>query len=121
MDSTFLGVLAGFGLKMSGPSPDSVQRRLELFNPNPRIADLLENLGVLHLFEVAEGEIRLPEKVQGCDCAPANPTRDEVKRTCLEAHRTLMELNPDNVTRFKDLTQFLAEDLKKRNPPKPQA
>ena len=120
MDSTFLGVLAGFGLKMGASPADNIKRRLELFNPNPRIADLLENLGVLHLFEIAQGEIRLPEKTQTCGCTPANPTRDEVKRTCLEAHRTLMELNPDNVTRFKDLTQFLAEDLKKRTPPKPQ-
>ena len=121
MDSTFLGVLAGFGLKMSGLPADNVKRRLELFNPNPRIAELLENLGVLHLFELAEGEIRLPEKVESCGCATASPTRDEVKRTCLEAHRTLMEINPENVSRFKELTQFLAEDLKKRNAAKPPA
>src|SRR6185436_1456234 len=55
MDSTFLGVLAGFGLKMYGPQPDKVERTLELFNPNPRIAELLENLGVLHLFKVIQG------------------------------------------------------------------
>jgi len=31
--------------------------------------------------------------------------------TSLEAHQTLMALNPENVARFKDVTQFLAEDL----------
>src|SRR5438093_8978147 len=50
MDSTFLGVLAGFGLKLSvaknGGGPT-----LELLNPNARIIELLENLGVLHLFK----------------------------------------------------------------------
>jgi hypothetical protein len=30
-----------------------------------------------------------------------------------------MEINPENVSRFKELTQFLAEDLKKRNAAKP--
>ena len=46
MDSTFLGVLAGFGLKMTGAQGNGTHK-LELLNPNPRITDLLENLGVL--------------------------------------------------------------------------
>src|SRR5690242_19637564 len=33
MDSTFLGVLAGFGLKVNSPQPDKVERTIELFNP----------------------------------------------------------------------------------------
>jgi hypothetical protein len=37
----------------------------------------------------------------------------EVARTCLEAHRTLMELNPGNAQKFKDVAQFLAEDVKR--------
>src|SRR5579885_1861103 len=49
MDSTFLGVLAGFGLKMNGAqngqSNGQVQS-IELMDPNPRISELLENLGV---------------------------------------------------------------------------
>src|ERR1041385_9285485 len=51
MDSTFLGVMAGFGLKLNAPQPDGVQRSIEIFNPNGRISELLENLGVLHLFK----------------------------------------------------------------------
>src|SRR5919109_1928431 len=43
LDSTFLGVLAGFALKLTEPS----ERRatITLLNPNARILDLLENLG----------------------------------------------------------------------------
>jgi len=44
--------------------------------------------------------------------APANPSREEITRTSLEAHQALMAANPDNVPRFKDVTLFLAEDLK---------
>jgi anti-anti-sigma regulatory factor len=113
MDSTFLGVLAGFGLKVNGPQPDHVGRTIELYNPNTRIAELLENLGVLHLFKVAQGEVNLPEKTEPRDLQPAAPSREEVTRTCLEAHRTLMDIHPDNVSRFKDVAAFLAEDLKK--------
>jgi hypothetical protein len=48
--------------------------------------------------------------------APASPTQEEVTRNCLEAHRTLMDIHPENVARFKDVAAFLAEDLKKLKP-----
>jgi anti-sigma B factor antagonist len=111
MDSTFLGVLAGFGLKMSQENaPD--QRGIELFNPNARIAELLENLGALHLFKVVNGALQLPGEVVTSTPESINPTHEQITRTSLEAHQTLMAVNPDNVARFKDVTQFLAEDLK---------
>lgn len=113
MDSTFLGVLAGFGLKVNAPQPDKKERTIELFNPNPRIADLLENLGVLHLFKIGQGTVCLPEETNPHDHPAASPTREEVTSNCLEAHRTLMGIHPDNVARFKDVAAFLAEDLKK--------
>src|SRR6266850_3412951 len=46
MDSTFLGVLTGFGLKLN-PSAAPDKCGIELLNPNPRVTELLENLGVL--------------------------------------------------------------------------
>jgi hypothetical protein len=82
-------------------------------NPNTRIAELLENLGVIHLFKIRIGTLDLPKEVATHTPAQANPTREEVSRNCLEAHRTLMEISPDNVPKFKEVTQFLAEDLKK--------
>jgi len=111
MDSTFLGVLAGFGLKMNQALAPN-QRGIELLNPNARVAELFENLGALHLFKIITGALQLPEDVKTSAPASANPTQEEITRTCLEAHRTLMTVNPDNVARFKDVTQFLAEDLK---------
>lgn len=113
MDSTFLGVLAGFGLRLNSPQTDHISRTIQLFNPNARISELLENLGVLHLFKVTEGPVQTPEGAAPKDVKSVNPTREEVTRTCLEAHKTLMDINPDNVGRFKDVTAFLAEDLKK--------
>src|ERR1041384_2310568 len=60
MDSTFLGVLAGFGLEMSQPADRSPPHLVELRNPNTRIAELLENLGVLHLFSISRGPLDTP-------------------------------------------------------------
>ena len=116
MDSTFLGVLAGFGLKMNPPG-SSQPSVIELLNPNARVTELLENLGVLHLFSVCE---RAPTATAPAGAEPVNPSQPskiEVQRACLEAHQTLMAINPENVAKFKDLTQFLAEDLKKAKGP----
>lgn len=113
MDSTFLGVLAGFGLKMSQPADNPPPHLVELRNPNTRITELLENLGVLHLFNISRGPLATPETVEACSPEPAHPSRAEVTRACLEAHQTLMEINPQNVPRFKEVTKFLAEDLQK--------
>jgi anti-anti-sigma regulatory factor len=112
MDSTFLGILAGFGLKLNqGAAPN--KHGVELLNPNSRITDLLDNLGALQLFKVTSGTLQLPADVQTQTPDSVNPTREEITRTCLEAHQSLMAVNPDNVAHFKDVTRFLAEDLKR--------
>jgi anti-sigma B factor antagonist len=111
MDSTLLGILAGFGLKAARTgAPD--RHIVELLNPNTRIADLLENLGALQLFKVTNSTPVMPESAQAQSPVSTNPTREQITRTCLEAHESLMSMNPDNVARFKDVTRFLAEDLK---------
>jgi anti-sigma B factor antagonist len=114
MDSTFLGVLAGFGLKMGQDPSTTNGQTIELFNPNPRISELLDNLGVLHLFKVFNGSLSLPQEMAAhVPAAVAAPSPEELKRNCLEAHRILMNISPDNVPKFKEVAQFLAEDLKK--------
>ena len=109
MDSTFLGVLAGFGQKAAevtgGPGPATVT----LLNANERIADLLDNLGVAHLFQAAKAAPAVPADYQPSE--GSNASKEELARTCLEAHETLMKINPANVPKFKDVTRFFAEDL----------
>jgi anti-sigma B factor antagonist len=111
MDSTFLGVLAGLGLKY--PHNGDKNPAFELFNPNHRIEDLLENLGVVHLFRIVHGQSPA-RPMQGVGPTTAQDDGTEVTRTCLEAHETLMKVNPNNVPRFKDVAEYLAEDLRKK-------
>ena len=111
MDSTFLGVLAGFGIKLN-PNGAPFQGGIELHNPTPRVAELLENLGTSHLFKVTKGPLQLPDDTKTSTPDSINPSHEQITRTCLEAHQTLMSMNPENVARFKDVAQFLAEDLK---------
>src|SRR5437763_17095012 len=43
MDSTFLGVLAGLGLKLGSARNGDPPAAIQLLNPRPRILDLLDN------------------------------------------------------------------------------
>ena len=113
MDSTFLGVLVGFGDKLSTGNGDHGRHGIELLNPNARITDLLDTMGVLHLFNVTQGPLPIPDQTEARLHEPASPSKAEVTRTCIEAHQTLMDISPANAAKFKDVTQFLAEGLKK--------
>jgi anti-anti-sigma factor len=111
MDSTFLGMLSGIGLKFCDGNL-SQGSLLELFNPNPRIAEVLDSLGVAHLFKITRSTDPLTYNFEPIAKA-ADVTRADVTRNCLEAHQTLMNIKAENVNKFKDVAQFLAEDLKR--------
>ena len=113
MDSTFLGVLAGIGLKFAEANKNGKKCSLELANSSPRISESLENFGVAQLFTVIAAAKPEGEKFEPLSSNGDGASRVEVTRNCLEAHKILMNLNPENVNKFKDVTQFLAEDLKK--------
>jgi len=115
MDSTFLGVLAGMGQRFESSLNGDGQNSIEIFNPSLRITDMLDNLGIAHLFRVSRGDSLITKNMEHIDPDQAERTSDrkEISRTCLEAHKTLMEINPANVPKFKDVTRFLAEDLKR--------
>src|SRR5688500_3607290 len=117
MDSTFLGVLAGLALRNSDGKEldaDGQKLKLDLLNPNARIADLLDNLGVVHLFNV----LNQPGNPCTAIFEPVtsdrrDPTKEEISRNCLEAHELLMRISADNIQKFNEVTPFLADDLRK--------
>jgi anti-anti-sigma regulatory factor len=113
MDSTFLGVLASIGLKMKGPQTDQMPKALELYRPNEHVAESLETLGVMHLFQIRIEPVNLADKPALCEVTPGTPTSLEITRNCLEAHKLLMELDPANVDRFKDVTAYMQQKLEK--------
>lgn len=117
MDSTFLGVLAGFGLKLGAGHKERPGQPIELLNPTPRVIDLLDTLGVLHLFKVTRGTLDAATAAQPVETTPGKATKADLTRTSLEAHQTLMAISPTNAARFKDVAQFLAEGLKKPDAP----
>ncbi len=115
MDSSFLGVMAGAGLELGEASRPTLENPgvevLRLLNPQLRVVESLESLGMTHLFHVITASADQPggfEEVQ-----LGETTKLENTRTCLEAHRLLMKLNQENVAKFQDVTTFLAKDLRR--------
>ena len=113
MDSTFLGVLAGAGLKIAGGAPVTETHGVQLLNPNQRVADSLENLGVAQFFHISACPPAEAPCYEAAGGEGGEPSREEVSRLCLEAHQLLMDISPANVPKFKDVARFLADDLAK--------
>jgi len=115
LDSTFLGILLGLGLKLR----EAGNGLLHILNANPRNLELLTNLGLDRLIHI-EGAVGngssavhlngvKKEHLEEMPCPV--PTRAEAAPTILEAHENLMEFDPRNVPKFKDVVEFLREDL----------
>lgn len=114
MDSTFLGVMAWLVLQFAEARPVQGPAVIELLNPSPRITGLLDNLGVAEMFPVFAGALAVPAAAVAAPLpASAGAERAEVTRTSLEAHELLSRLDPRNAARFKDVVEFLREDLDK--------
>ena len=106
MDSTFMGTLAGIALRLREAGSGS----LRVINVNERNLDLLRNLGLNNLFEIVsvEGTER--------DCAlrqaPLESTRSDQATCMIEAHEALVDADPENLARFKDVLDYLKQDLR---------
>lgn len=107
MDSTFMGTLAGVALRLR----ELGQGHLRVVNLNERNQDLLGNLGLDQLFTIggaphAGSELNTPQPL------PAQAADKETQaRTMLEAHEAVIEANPENAAKFKDVLEYLKQDL----------
>lgn len=114
MDSTFLGVMAWLVLRFAEAGSGLAPAVIELLNPSPRITGLLDNLGVAEMFPVLAGAMTVPAAAVAAPLPVSGGVeRAEVTRTSLEAHELLSRLDPRNAARFKDVVEFLREDLDK--------
>lgn len=113
MDSTFLGMLAGLGRRLSSEDLPPEQRPIRLLNPTERVADLIDNLGVSNLFHIGQCENGKIVDYKESYESGEETSKLEMSRACLEAHQVLMDLNPENVAKFKDVAKYFEEEVKK--------
>jgi anti-anti-sigma factor len=111
MDSTFMGTLAGIALRLR----EFGNGRLLVRNANERNSDLLKNLGLNNLFEV-EPIVPVGRAENNVDASPLEPVRSierSDQATCMiEAHEALVDADPENLARFKDVLEYLKQDLR---------
>ncbi len=107
MDSTFMGTLAGMALRLR----EIGQGQLHVINLNERNSELLQNLGLDQLFAIESASVKgVDAKAESAIESPAGG-RDERARTMLEAHEALVEADPENIAKFKDVLDYLKQDL----------
>ena len=107
MDSTFMGTLAGIALRLR----ELGQGHLRVTNLNERNNDLLGNLGLDQLFIIEpRGETPEPPTAQ-VPLATAAPDKVTQAQTMLEAHEACVEANGANAAKFKDVLEYLKQDL----------
>lgn len=118
MDSTFMGTLTGIALRLKA----SLSGTLEIINANPRNRQLLQSLGLDQIFTVdVEGKSWARERelvrnnLAQPAAAPALDHRDHAEFV-LEAHEALCKANEENVRRFKDVIEFLKNDIENERP-----
>jgi anti-anti-sigma regulatory factor len=110
MDSTFMGTIATVALRLRGLG----QGHLHVANCGNRCQELLSGLRLDQLFDISTDSASPPEygalerlpRIQ----SPGDRKREQTE-TMLEAHEALCEAAPENIPRFKDVLDFLRQDL----------
>lgn len=111
MDSTFMGTMAGMALRLREMGSGS----LTVLNANTRNRNLLENLGLDHLFSftLPDGVSAAPQQVARETLPPATPDAATQQKVILDAHVALVEADPENEERFKDVLELLEQESSK--------
>ena len=116
MDSTFMGTLTGIALKLRGLGSG----HLHVIHPNERNVGLLRGLGLDQILDLAEDGAPSQEGldqtlasagVQPVAAADGAGDRLRTAETMLAAHQALIDADPENLSRFKDVLDYLKQDL----------
>lgn len=104
MDSTFLGVLAGFALELRKGTPKG---SLILTRMGQRNLELIRNLGLHKLLTIDSSEAGAGS--QACDTPLVGAARGEIEnaRLVLEAHENLVAADESNRGKFQDVLVFM--------------
>ena len=110
MDSTFMGTMAGVALRLK----ELGHGHLHVVHCGTRSQELLSGLGLDQIFDIhtngsSAPECQMLEREHDHDVMEAR--KREQAKTMLEAHQALCEAAPENFLRFKDVLDYLKQDL----------
>ena len=110
MDSTFMGTMAGVALRLK----ELGHGHLYVVHCGERSRDLLSGLGLDQIFSIYSDGETAPEyeslKREGA-AGSAGDQKHTQASIMLEAHEALCSAAPENVPRFKDVLEYLKQDL----------
>ena len=104
MDSTFMGTLTAMSLRLK----ELGSGELCVVNLNSRNQELLANLGLDRFFTMGRTSASGPAQQALTESAEDKQTRTE---TMIEAHEAVVAANPANEAKFKDVLEYLKQDL----------
>ncbi len=113
MDSTFMGVLAGLAIH---PPPGKNPPDVTVMNLSPKTHAMLSSLGLERVLACHERNADLPGDLhrrltQALHLEEMGPADDQDQgmslNTMLQAHQHLVDVDPDNLVRFRDVITYL--------------
>jgi anti-anti-sigma factor len=113
MDSTFMGVLAGVAIH-PGEEHDV---HVVVMNLTPRTHDMLTTLGLERVLECHEQDDPQPQlKARLAEALHLEGLEQENDRslsltTMLQAHQHLVDVDPENMIRFRDVLTYLDQEV----------
>jgi len=105
MDSTFIGVLAMIALQGRGKTATVV------VNATAAHRELLDSIGVSRLCSFAEKPVEDVTWESLCEATAGAVDMSGAASTVLAAHITLMDLDPANVPKFRDVVELLSAEV----------
>ena len=116
MDSTFMGTMASVALRLK----ELGTGHLHVIHCGNRSRELLSGLGLDQIFDIHTNGATAPEceALAGASDGSREAKKQEQTQTMLEAHEALCEAAPENLFRFKDVLDYLKQDLHHGTPSK---
>ncbi len=114
LDSTFMGTMAALALALAAGEPAGA---LEIINATGRTRETLAHLGLDCLMSVDDdGSAWKEERIQVGQnltkpLAPIKMSKREHAELVMEAHEALVEANEANISQFRDVLDFLRQEL----------
>ena len=114
-----MGTMAGMALRLK----ELGQGRVHVIHCGERSRELLSGLGLDQIFDIQSQRRDAPEcealtKAKRRPAEGSTDAKREQAGTMLEAHEALCQAAPKNLTRFKDVLEYLKQDLQHESPAK---
>lgn len=111
MDSTFMGTIAGISQRYQKAGGEPVI----MTSVSPKLNQLMKTLGLDRLVRIQDTSWKPTERITSLpEAAHQEESPLEAAEHILEAHETLCQISPDNLSKFEDCLEYLRQDVQSR-------